>query len=111
MRTPAVTAIETTGFTIAISNIVTRSEYEVRLIMRNAGLTNQQDLRFNVLVGSTCSVSGYEGRSIVGTALIPAPTASFTGEVLTLTFTGNSGNYSSFRIKCVPREEQPIFNF
>lgn len=60
-------------------------EYEVRLQMRNAGLTVHQDLRFVVLVGSVCTVSGYEGRSRVGTPLIPAPTATFGGGIITLT--------------------------
>lgn len=111
MRTPAVTAIGTAGFSIDISNTIPLAEYEVRLQMRNAGLTVHQDLRFVVLVGTTCSVTRYEGRSRVGTPLIPAPTASYSTGVLTLTFTGNSGNYSTYRIKCIPREQQPIFNY
>ncbi|MBW5825388.1 hypothetical protein H0I68_09975 [Yersinia kristensenii] len=111
MRTPAVTAIGSTGFTIDISNTVMMGEYEIRLQMRNAGFTVHQDLRFVVLVGSVCSVSGYEGRSRLGTPLIPVPTATYNSGVVTLTFSGNSGNYSAYRIKCIPREKQGIYNF
>lgn len=111
MRTPAVTAIGSTGFKIDISNTVMMGEYEIRLLMRNSAFTVHQDLRFVVLVGSICSVSSYEGRSRIGTPLIPAPTATFMSGIITLTFSGNSGNYSAYRIKCIPREKQAVFNF
>ncbi|EST61744.1 phage head-binding domain-containing protein [Escherichia coli] len=111
MRTPAVTANGTVSFSIQIGNIADGGEYSVRLLMRNTASTVQQDLRFTVLVGTTTTVTGYQGRSKAGTTLIPAPTATFTGSTLTLTFTGNSGYYSFFRMKCVPVEDQPIYTY
>lgn len=112
MRSPLITQ-GTTTFDIQISNCVAGGEYACRLLMKNVNVTSQQDLRFNVLVGSVCTVTGYQGRSTVGTRPLPAPTASFNSAtgVLTLTFTGNSGFYSLNRIKVVPVENQPIFTY
>lgn len=112
MRSPSITQGATT-FDIPISNCISGGEYACRLLMKNVAVTSQQDLRFNVLVGSVCTVTGYQGRSTVGTTPIPAPTASFnsTTGVLTLTFTGNSAFYSLNRIKVVPVENQPLFTY
>lgn len=112
MRSPAITQ-STNTFDISISNCVGGGEYAVRLLMKNVSVSYQQDLRFNVLVGSVCTVSGYQGRSLVGTTPFPAPTAKFNAStgVLTLTFTGNSDFYSLNRIKCVPVENQPLFTY
>lgn len=112
MRSPSITQGATT-FDISISNCIAGGEYACRLLMKNVAVTSQQDLRFNVLVGSVSSVTGYQGRSTVGTTPIPAPVASFnsTTGVLTLTFTGNSSFYSLNRIKIVPVDNQPLFNY
>lgn len=112
MRSPLITQGATT-FDIQISNCVNGGEYACRLLMKNVALTSHQDLRFNVLVGTTCPVTGYQGRSIVGTPLIPVPTAAFnpTIGVLTFTFTGNSAFYSLNRIKVVPVDNQPLFTY
>lgn len=112
MRIPSFSQGQNT-FTTTINNVINGGEYSIRLLMTNVGQTAQQDLRFNVLVGGTCSVSGYQGRSRFGTAILPAPTASFnaTTGTLTLTFTGNSDIYSLNRIKCVPVENQPLFSY
>lgn len=110
MRVPAIT--QGTGvFSMQVSNIVNQGEYECRLLMTNVGQTLQQDIRFNVLVGGTCSVSGYEGRSRYGTAPFSAPTCTFSGGVLTIQFSGNSDLYSLVRLKVVPREEQRVFTY
>ncbi|HAT94330.1 MAG TPA: hypothetical protein DCS36_18550, partial [Sphingobacterium sp.] len=112
MRSPLITQ-STNNFDISINNCVGGGEYAVRLLMKNVSVNYQQDLRFNVLVGSVCTVSGYQGRSLVGTAPFPAPTAKFNAStgVLTLTFTGNSDFYSLNRIKCVPVDNQPLFTY
>ncbi|ENY4932026.1 hypothetical protein ACEZRV_000871 [Escherichia coli] len=112
MRSPSIAQGANT-FDIQVSNCVAGGEYSCRLLMKNVAVTLQQDLRFNVLVGNVCSVTGYQGRSLVGTSPIPAPSASFnsTTGVLTLTFTGNSANYSLNRLKVIPLEEQPPFTY
>ncbi|CNG29722.1 glycosyl hydrolase family 28-related protein [Yersinia kristensenii] len=112
MRSPQVTK-GTTTFDISTSNCTTGGEYSCRLLMKNVSLTLQQDIRFNVLVGPTSTVTGYQGRSTVGTSPIPAPTAVFnsTTGVLTLTFSGNYDLYSLNRIKVVPTDNQPLFRY
>ncbi|GEM_PF-4915170 len=100
-------------FDIQISNCLRGGEYACRLLMKNVAATSQQDLRFNVLIGSVCTVTAYQGRSLSGTTPIPAPVASFNPStlVLTLTFTGNSNFYSLNRVKVIPVENQPIFTY
>ncbi|MBW5826526.1 hypothetical protein H0I68_15905 [Yersinia kristensenii] len=112
MRSPLIAKGSTT-FDIPISNCISWGEYSCRLLMKNVAVTLQQDIRFNVLVGPTSTVTGYQGRSTVGTSPIPAPTAAFnsTTGVLTLTFVGNPDFYSLNRIKVIPTENQPLFRY
>lgn len=110
MRIPTIVPNGTTSFSFTINNLVTAGDYEVHFIFRNVATTLHQDIRFNMLIGTNVSVTGYEARSRVGTATFPAPTATFDGaNTVTITFQGNSGNYSVYRVKCVPREAQNIF--
>lgn len=110
MRTPAIVANGTTSFSFTINNLVAAGDYDVHIIMRNAATTVHQDLRFNMLIGGTVSVSSYEARSRTGTATFSAPTITYDNAgVVTVTFLGNWGNYSVYSVKCVPREDQPLY--
>lgn len=110
MRTPAITANGTTSFNFTINNLTTAGDYDVHVIMRNAATTVHQDIRFKMLIGGSVSISDYEARSRTGTALLPSPTVTYDNAgTATVTFTGNSGLYSTFRVKCVPRENQPLY--
>lgn len=64
-----------------------------------------------MLIGSTVSVTGGEGRSKVGTASLGSPTVSFASGTATITFNGNSGLYSFYRVQCLPVNNQVIYSF
>lgn len=111
MRIPNITPNGTTSFSFTINNLIAAGDYEVHFILRNANTTVHQDIRFNMLIGGGATiVSNYEARSRVGTATFPAPTVTYDNAgTATVTFQGNSGNYSVYRVKCVPRENQPLY--
>lgn len=110
MRTPTINANGTISFSFTINNLTAAGDYDVHLIMRNSATTVHQDIRFNMLIGGTVAISSYEARSRTGSALLTAPTATYDNAgVATITFQGNSGFYSIFRVKCVPRESQPLY--
>lgn len=110
MRIPNITPNGTTSFSFTISNLIAAGDYEVHFILRNVATTVHQDIRFNMLIGSTVGISNYEARSRTGTATFPAPTVTYDNAgTATITFQGNSGNYSVYRVKCVPRENKPLY--
>ena len=110
MRTPYITPSGTTSFSFTISNLIAAGDYEVHFIIRNAATTVHQDIRFNMLIGAIVGISNYEARSRTGTETFPAPTVTYDNAgTVTVTFQGNSGNYSVYRVKCVPRESLPLY--
>ena len=110
MRTPTITASGTTSFSFPLNNLANAGDYDVHFIIRNAGTTAHQDIRFSMLIGGVVTVTGYEARSRSGTATFAAPTITYDNAgTATVTFLGNSGNYSTYRVKCVPKEEQPLY--
>lgn len=111
MRVPSITPNGTTSFSFPISNISGNGEYNVRFLARNSGSTLHQDIRFKMLIGSTVSVTGVEGRSKVGTASFGTPTVSFASGTVTITFNGNSGLYSVYRVQCLPVNNQVTYSF
>ncbi len=111
MRIPNITPNGTSSFSFTVNNLIAAGDYEVHFILRNAATTVHQDIRFNMLIsGGATSVSNYEARSRTGTATFAAPTVTYDNAgTATITFQGNSGNYSVYRVKCVPRENQPLY--
>ena len=105
---PTITNNNGGSFSFQISGVVEGSDYSVRFIARNVAKTIHQDLRFNVLVGQTSTITGYEGRSEVGTTLFAQPTVSYSSGTLTITFSGNWGFYSKYAVKVVPRDLQRL---
>lgn len=112
MRIPAFVQA-TDSFSTTVNAIVNQGEYDVRLLMTNVGATKQQDLRFRILVGSTCSITNVESRSRYGTTTLVKPkSASFDASsgVLTLVFSGdNSDDYSLNRLKVTPVKGEERF--
>ncbi len=111
MRVPSITPNGTTSFSFQISNISSNGEYNVRFLARNSGGTLHQDIRFKMLIGSVVSVTGVEERSKVGTASLGSPSVSFASGTVTITFNGNSGLYSLYRVQCLPVNNQVIYSF
>ena len=111
MRIPNITPNGTTSFSFTISDLIDAGDYEVHFILRNVATTVHQDIRFNMLIGGGATgVSNYEARSRTGTATFAAPTVTYDNAgTATITFQGNSGYYSVYRVKCVPRENQPRY--
>lgn len=111
MRTPSITPNGTTSFSFQISNISSIGEYNLRFLARNSGGTVNQDIRFKILIGSTVSVTGVESRSRVGTPSLGSPTVTFSSGTITVTFNGNSGLYSVYRVQCIPVTNQVLYNY
>lgn len=111
MRIPNITPNGTTSFSFTINNLIAAGDYDVHFTLRNTSTTVHQDIRFNMLIGGgATSVSNYEARSRTGTATFAAPTVTYDNAgTATITFQGNSGNYSVYRVKCVPRESLPLY--
>lgn len=110
MQQPVLTQGSKT-FTVAINNTIANGDYNIQMLMKNVAGTSSLNMKFDVLVGSTCTVTNFVSRSVNGTTALPAPTATFSGGVLTLTFTGNSTFYNQYRVRCVPSESRQIFTF